>query len=489
MALLHHRPNLEDIRYAYDSSDHDSERSFQRSQFGSDKSYTTALTQYSSIASKRPARIHYNTFVEDERTQESVPRYFADQPTWASPRASVETYTSSLMSEEEDNIHDELPEFEVPEYSTEPYAADAAVAATPADFSELFPSHRRLIVRHDDSTLDGNMNLRVDTDVTMHGGRKCDMTLFHLRMHDLRNREFSLRRYCRDSGREVCHTARKLQSSPQEKRPGLQRSLSNALSSMRFSKSYDRKVPTLANLKRNDSGYGSLGGSVRSSMDMSSEIAFGATTASTQPPDPNTVKLEFSNYAQVAVTCSSGKGGKEYLFEYWGKKYAWRRVVRKDNLGRSVFFHLIKTGSEAVLAYIIPSPLTPAQVEEEHSKGGWIPSCSMWLADEPLVRGEKDVADVVIASGLIALVDNCIKERFHSKSSKQIVIPKLQLGLEYVGPKRLINEMFKRGVSGSHSRQSSFSRSRGRPVSSGGGATEHAPKSAVTAVREMSNDC
>jgi hypothetical protein len=69
---------------------------------------------------------------------------------------------------EEDNGPDELPEFEVPEYSTEPYVANV-IAATPSDFSELFPSHRRLQIRHDDSTLDGNMNLRVDTEVTVHG--------------------------------------------------------------------------------------------------------------------------------------------------------------------------------------------------------------------------------------------------------------------------------------------------------------------------------
>jgi hypothetical protein len=71
------------------------------------------------------------------------------------------------MSDEDDGP-DGPPEFEVPEYSTAPYAA-THLAATPSDFSELFPSHRRLIVRHDDSTLDGNMNLRIDTEVTMHG--------------------------------------------------------------------------------------------------------------------------------------------------------------------------------------------------------------------------------------------------------------------------------------------------------------------------------
>jgi hypothetical protein len=160
------------------------------------------------------------------------------------------------------------------------------------------------------------------------------------------------------------------------------------------SKSYDQKTPALANLKRNDSGYGSLGNSIRSSLDIGSENRPGLAAAVTQPtPEPNTVKLEFSNYAQVAVTRTGGRGLKRYEFEYWGVQYAWKRVVRTDNSTRSVSFHLTKNGSDSVLAYIIPSPLTPAQAEEESIKGGWIPSCSMWLADESVVRGQKDVAE------------------------------------------------------------------------------------------------
>lgn len=206
MTLLHHRRDLDDIRLAYDS-DYGSDRSYQR-ESGSDRSYSTAPTQYSINSSRRPARIHYNTCMGNEH--EATPRYIADQPPCESPRSSVDTYASTVESEQD--VAANLPEYEVPEYSSQPYAP-TAVAATPSDFSELFPSHRRLTVRHDDSTIDGNMNLRIDTEVTMHGmhdisyicsilltqiagGRRCDMTLFHLRMHDLRDREFSLRRYC-----------------------------------------------------------------------------------------------------------------------------------------------------------------------------------------------------------------------------------------------------------------------------------------------------
>lgn len=72
---------------------------------------------------------------------------------------------------------------------------------------------------------------------------------------------------------------------------------------------------------------------------------------------------------------------------------------------------------------------------------------------------------VIVSSGLVALVDNCIIERFHSRGSRQLFIPKLQLGVEYIGPKRLIDEIFRKGASGSRSRQSSTS----RPSSSGPG--------------------
>ena len=53
---------------------------------------------------------------------------------------------------------------------------------------------------------------------------------------------------------------------------------------------------------------------------------------------------------------------------------------------------------------------------------------------------------VVIATGILSLVDDCIKRRFHTKQSTQLHIPLLRnkLHLDYVGPKRLIDEMFNR---------------------------------------------
>lgn len=60
------------------------------------------------------------------------------------------------------------------------------------------------------------------------------------------------------------------------------------------------------------------------------------------------------------------------------------------------------------------------------------------------------VNSVVVATGLIALVDDCIKRRFHSQQSTHMHIPLLRnssfkmANLEYIGPKRLIDEVFNR---------------------------------------------
>lgn len=55
----------------------------------------------------------------------------------------------------------------------------------------------------------------------------------------------------------------------------------------------------------------------------------------------------------------------------------------------------------------------------------------------------------IVATGLIALVDDCIKRRWHSKNSVQMTLPMLvksplKMNMEYVGPKRLIDEVFNR---------------------------------------------
>lgn len=343
-------------------------------------------------------------------------RYFPHRPLRESPQASADSCISFVdsdddLDEEVEDDDDVNLQFALPAYTVRRSPEPPAVPSTPSDFSELFPSRRKLKVRHDDTTLDGNMNLRIDTKVTAHNGRQCDMTLFHLRMHDLQTREFSLRRYCRDSGREVCNSARrKAQPAPppgrasqnHQRRPSLQRSLSNALNSLRPRS--DSKLARRGSsgggsnpgsgaggLKRNDSGYGSLHSvdfdrldASRSGRDAPNQTPAASATAP--------IKLEFSNYAQVDVKRAGTRARARYEFDYWGTHYVWRRVTRKDT--PSPTFHLTRAGGgDEVVAYIVPASLSGAQEAEERRRGGWVPPCSMWIADEKIVASQKDISE------------------------------------------------------------------------------------------------
>lgn len=339
-------------------------------------SHSTAATTYST----RPS-VHH----DHHRGVPVTEKRWEDQPydDYVGPRSSVDTYVSTVPSTED--FDEELPGFDVPECAHE--QTRTAVPSTPPDFSEHFPSTRRLHIRHDDSTLDGNMNLRVDTEIPASEGRKLDLTLFHLRMYDLKSREFSLRRYCRDSGREVCHSSRKYTKPAAERRPVLQRSLSSALSSIR-PKSSDAKASTTIGLKRHDSGYEST------SEDEEAEATTKATKGQRSIPLPtNTTQLEFSNYAHIAVKRRGAKTMKRYEFEYWGKTYAWKRVSRRDGNFKEISYHLINTETKNAIAHIVPAVLTPAESQMEDAKGGWVSPCSLWISDEKALDGPTDLAE------------------------------------------------------------------------------------------------
>lgn len=301
-------------------------------------------------------------------------------------RASCETYASTSEEDLVDDFEDGL-EYDVPEYVHEPLPADA-IPTTPRDFADLFPTSKRIFIRHDDSTIDGNMNLRVDTQVEERHRRKQNYTLFHLRMHDLRSREFSLRRYCRESGREVCHSRRKYQKPPSEKRPVLQRA-STALASLVHKP--DSRPSTSQGLKRSDSGYESVHG-IEDETPESRRAAASAKGRALLPT--NTIKLEFSNYAHIDVKRRGAKASKHYAFEYWGHDYAWKRVVQKEQNLEIVTYYLVRTDNEKqALAHISPVRLTPEQAREEAARGGWIPPCYMRITDEKLLTSSTDISE------------------------------------------------------------------------------------------------
>lgn len=351
------------------------------------------------------------------------------------PRSSTETYSSAASEEElfdEPESHD--PSYNVPEYTEITHSN--LRASTPQDFASFFPSLKRFYIRHDNSSYDGNMNLRVDTEAGT-GVKKSLVQLFHLRMHDLKKREFSLRRYERSSGREVCHASRKYAKSAAEKRPGLQRSMSSALATIRGKPDFKR-----ANSGSNEGRPGRTQGSGYASSEEVEDVeSEKRATASALPT--NITKLEFSNYSQVDVKRSGSKASKRYEFEYWGNKYSWKRVAERGSDGESFSYHLLRGDSTTAVAHIVPELRSPSQNQAARDSGSWVPPCSMWISDNSVLDALTDVADVIVATGLIALVDDCIKRHFnHEKPTlaRQLSSP-LKLDMR---PMAMVEHIFKR---------------------------------------------
>ncbi|KAI1775193.1 hypothetical protein F4818DRAFT_41543 [Hypoxylon cercidicola] len=367
------------------------------------------------------------------------------------PRSSVDTYSSMASSAELEDVETEdcleysaippLPVYrhEIEEINVRP--------STPEDFAALFPSMNRLTIRHDDFTPDGNMNLRVDTVVL--GRRKKTIQLFHLRMYDLNKREFSLRRYCRESGREVCNSKRKYIEPASANRGNLQRSVSTAVRSL-------TKRPQLSRIPTGGSVFSSRSrpGTSHSAATTEPDDEFADDLARTlsadkkqkvRPMATNSIKLEFSNYARVDVVRRGNRNTKRYEFEWWGHKYSWKRVL--DKLTGSVSFHLLRDGQNHIpVAHIVPETRSPNQVSADERAGGWVPPCHMWISDKSLVDALTDVADVVVATGLIALIDDCIRERWQTKKIHRIGLPltSKSMNVEVVSPKAFVKHMILR---------------------------------------------
>ncbi|KAL9025608.1 MAG: hypothetical protein Q9196_005596, partial [Gyalolechia fulgens] len=424
-------PLIQNIRWR----DHDDSSSDSGCSDSSDRTQSTAPTDYS----RRPSsKYHQAASVESPPREWEWQHDLSDDCDDA--RSLAETYASTVPSIED--LDQDLPPFDLPDYSDEPLPS-TTVPSTPREFAEYFPSGRKLLIKHDDSTLDGNMNLRVDTEIREPGRPRLDLTLFHLRMHDLKNREFSLRRYCRDSGREVCHSTRKYTKPAAISRPGLQRSMSSALSSLRGKS--DSKTATKASLKRQDSGYDSMS----SDGDLSEEAVNQSPKSRSIQLPTNTTQLEFANYAHLDVKRRGAKTSKRYEFEYWGTHYSWKRVAVRMGHFKEVSYHLVDTDTAATVAHIVPATMTTSESQEEEARGGWVPPCMMWISDAKIISGLSDVADVIVATGLIALVDDSIKSKFHQKNQVQMSVPALMksprlMNMEYVGPKQLIDEIFHR---------------------------------------------
>ena len=349
---------------------------------GSYHSRSTAPTDYSA----KPSLRHFDTDLSRIKASRDWEESFCDD---TESQLSLDDYASTIASEddlqeveeEDDLVYEEPPEVQYYEPHT-----PSAYASTPSEFADYFPSTRRLCIRHDD-TIDGNMNLRIDTEAQTGSGRRIDLTLFHLRMHDLKRREFSFRRYCRDSGREICHSSRKYTKPASQRRPAFQRSVSSAMASL---KSMGGDKSSVKNLQRHDSGYES----VRIDEDGSPVGAKPKPATSKNLPIPtNTTMLEFSNYLHMELKRRGAKSSKRYEFEYWGTSYTWRRSSRKCGSTKEISYQLFASRSATPVAHIVPEPMSPWEAAEEERKGGWIPPSSMWISDPKILNTLTDVAE------------------------------------------------------------------------------------------------
>ncbi|KAL4902831.1 hypothetical protein BDW74DRAFT_58236 [Aspergillus multicolor] len=373
---------------------------------------STSSTSSDSSGTKSTAPTIYSEPLKREEMEEID--YGDNDLELLSSASSASTLGST--SGEEDNV-DEPPLFTVrnrPDMFT-----IHAMPSSSSTFSKLFPSCRRLLIRHDDSTVDGNMNLRVDTTVPHRAGHEQNVILFHLRMYDLFTRRFSLRRYCRESGREVCHSSR----ATSEKAPTHQRSWSSVLASLRPGSSGHRPFQG-TNHKQRGSGQGEF-------------LEDGVTLKSNTRRPAETILLEFSNYAHVELKRRGPGMTKRYAFEYWGTRYQWREF-HSDH--REVSYHLINLRTSKPVAHILQEVLTPTEANEEESKGGWIPPSSMWISDMASFKNMHDVADVIVATGLMVLVDDSISRRWHRSSPSAFIHSRSF----FSSRKRLIDGIFHR---------------------------------------------
>ncbi|KAK1755564.1 hypothetical protein QBC47DRAFT_191266 [Echria macrotheca] len=447
------------------SGDSRSRRSYDS--YGSQSTAPTSLTTSSRPSDLKTSQSSGSYAYETTKYQAYAHEDDVSPDTSIYPGSSVDTFASTTVSTQEVDAMDldESPMDDesytippLPVYRREVVEPNVR-ASTPQDFAKLFPSLNRLTIRHDEFTPDGNMNLRVDTVVT--GRRRTAIQLFHLRMYDLAKREFSLRRYCRDSGREVCNSKRKYvepavakpKSDPE--RPTLKRSMSSAIKTLSGRPALRRAKSTAAT--RPNTGYSTSDGddeyfNDRSNLSALSLDSRGGKTKLHKPMPTNTIKLEFSNYARVDVHRRGGKNSKRYEFDWWGHHYHWKRAVDKQ-LGL-VSFHLIRDGNAgAPVAHIVPEMRSPSQVLADENAGGWVPPCFMWIADEAVVDAVTDVADVIMATGLMALVDDCIKERWQPKKVHRIPVPLTHRTMSFgpVAPRSFMQHVFGRRYSDHHS--------------------------------------
>ena len=254
------------------------------------------------------------------------------------------------------------------------------------NFSSLFPSCETLFLNHDQGVDDSHMTLSIATATSQGLGPR--VQLFYMKMNDLKKRDFSLRRYHRTSGREVCRTSRVFRKIVR-KRPRVRRSISNSVSSIHSM----------------SSGRGGLSGSQTSSQSGAESpsgwsdysVASNLNTNSKRPrrtsssPEPtNHIAIDFSDHTHVELSRTGIGRVRNYDFEYWGSKYRWRRTRRKrESLGTELRYSLRSPPQEQVLAHISIEESLESQQVPNKAKRDWIPQARMRITDKEISSGDR----------------------------------------------------------------------------------------------------
>jgi hypothetical protein len=74
------------------------------------------------------------------------------------------------------------------------------------------------------------------------------------------------------------------------------------------------------------------------------------------------------------------------------------------------------------------------------------------------------IHSVIVATGLIALVDDCIKRRFHTKKSPQVQVPMTTVQMDFVTPRAMVDHIFKRRNSGGSTKSEREREQRSSPL-------------------------
>ncbi len=351
----------------------------------SDASTKTHSTARSTCSQNSLLKYHHDHSVihRDHPARAEEPLDYDDYGSSCSSLASVDTYSSTLDTEEDLAHHSK---FEVPVTRHAVYASDA-IASTPADFAKFFSSNRTFHIQHDDATSDGNMNLRLDTEIVDSHGHPRKLILFHLRMRDLKNRRFSLRRYCRDSGQQICSSSRKSSPMPMlmPVKSHTQQSLGHPFQQLRLHHTESASHP------RHSSEQEPWQYSVPSQYCTPSKAELHSPEMIASAS--NTVQLEFANYAHVSLSKQGSKRSKRYEYEFWGTKYGWRRQIYQHGHTQQVSYHLISDKTSKSIAHITPKSLTAREALEEEDFGGWVPPCTMQITDRRIFQRLTDVAE------------------------------------------------------------------------------------------------